>query len=246
MAHGRMDDYSSGIPPWCNAPPPVSWILRARRAPTIWHGSSCNPGASARTHSKLRSRQHNRVSGNAEHLQSLNNMVKRRVGIARNIHCGCVQPDLRLEQGTVPRIEQGVAPPLKLSTGCAAGVTVAAATLRALLELIERDAVALWWRGGRRGRAIGSDDEAGRAAAELLAQVCRVATAGDRFHSTPHHPIPAVWRPQRADRVPPGIIRRLRHVLPLRGSSVRQIRTRSRTRPAAQRPRRQPEPWCRW
>jgi len=34
------------------------------------------------------------------------------------------------------------------------GTTVEAATLRALLELIERDAVALWWRGGRRGRSI--------------------------------------------------------------------------------------------
>jgi ribosomal protein S12 methylthiotransferase accessory factor len=76
-----------------------------------------------------------------------------------------------------PTVEQEFAPPLKLSTGCAAGVTVAAATLRALLELIERDAVALWWRGGRRGRAIGSDDEAGRAAAELLAQV-RQGNAG--------------------------------------------------------------------
>ena len=48
-------------------------------------------------------------------------------------------------------VEQDFKPPLKLSSGCAAGTTVEAATLRALLELIERDAVALWWRGGRRG-----------------------------------------------------------------------------------------------
>jgi len=68
-------------------------------------------------------------------------------------------------------VEQDFKPPLKLSSGCAAGTTVEAATLRALLELIERDAVALWWRGGRRGRSIAPDSEAARAAAELLAQV---------------------------------------------------------------------------
>jgi ribosomal protein S12 methylthiotransferase accessory factor len=62
-------------------------------------------------------------------------------------------------------------PPLKLSTGCAAGITRDAAMLRGLLELIERDAVALWWRGGRRGRAIIPDSEAGNAAQTLLAQL---------------------------------------------------------------------------
>ncbi|WP_428536686.1 YcaO-like family protein [Rhodopila sp.] len=64
-------------------------------------------------------------------------------------------------------------PPLKLSTGCAAGVTPGAATLHAMLELIERDAVALWWRGGRRGRSIPAHSEAGQAAAGLLAQLRR-------------------------------------------------------------------------
>lgn len=33
------------------------------------------------------------------------------------------------------------------SLGCAAGITAMAATRSALLELVERDAVALWWRG---------------------------------------------------------------------------------------------------
>jgi ribosomal protein S12 methylthiotransferase accessory factor len=42
-----------------------------------------------------------------------------------------------------------------LSTGCAAGPNFAEAASRALLELIERDAAALWWVGGRRGRPIG-------------------------------------------------------------------------------------------
>ena len=66
--------------------------------------------------------------------------------------------------------EQDFKPPLKLSSGCAAGVTREEATLRALLELIERDAVALWWRGGRRGRAVAPESEAASGAAELLAQ----------------------------------------------------------------------------
>lgn len=64
-------------------------------------------------------------------------------------------------------------PALKLSTGCAAGVTPDAATLHAMLELIERDASAMWWRGGRRGRAINADSGAGQAAANLLAQLRR-------------------------------------------------------------------------
>lgn len=61
--------------------------------------------------------------------------------------------------------------PLKLSTGCAAGATREAATQHAMLELIERDAVALWWRGGRRGRTIVPESEAGIAATALLLQL---------------------------------------------------------------------------
>jgi ribosomal protein S12 methylthiotransferase accessory factor len=67
--------------------------------------------------------------------------------------------------------EQDFKPPLKLSSGCAAGVTREDATLRALLELIERDAVASWWRGGRRGRSVAPESEAARGAAALFAQV---------------------------------------------------------------------------
>jgi ribosomal protein S12 methylthiotransferase accessory factor len=37
--------------------------------------------------------------------------------------------------------------------------------------LIERDAMSLWWRGGRRARPIAGDSEAGRGAAELLVQL---------------------------------------------------------------------------
>ena len=70
-----------------------------------------------------------------------------------------------------PASHRNFTPPLKLSTGCAAGQTVAAAASRAALELVERDALALWWRGGRRGRPIAEDSAAGRAGAELLAQM---------------------------------------------------------------------------
>ncbi len=45
---------------------------------------------------------------------------------------------------------------LKLSTGCGAGPTRQAALLHGLLELVERDAVAMWWLGGRGGRKLPS------------------------------------------------------------------------------------------
>jgi ribosomal protein S12 methylthiotransferase accessory factor len=50
------------------------------------------------------------------------------------------------------------------SSGCAAGATVEAALLAAVLELVERDATARWWYGGRR-RAPVDPAEAGLPAA---------------------------------------------------------------------------------
>jgi ribosomal protein S12 methylthiotransferase accessory factor len=47
--------------------------------------------------------------------------------------------------------------PRGFGSGCAAGETFRHATSSALLELIERDAVALWWVGGRRGAAIAQE-----------------------------------------------------------------------------------------
>lgn len=41
-----------------------------------------------------------------------------------------------------------------LSTGCAVGPTFDDAASRAILELVERDAIALWWLGGRPGRPL--------------------------------------------------------------------------------------------
>lgn len=46
------------------------------------------------------------------------------------------------------------------STGCAAGPTRAAAVSAALLELVERDAAALWWIGGRPARAMPFHEDA--------------------------------------------------------------------------------------
>jgi ribosomal protein S12 methylthiotransferase accessory factor len=59
-------------------------------------------------------------------------------------------------------------PGAALSTGCAAGPTFEDAAGRALLELVERDAAALWWIGGQRGRSIDLADRGVREAAELM------------------------------------------------------------------------------
>jgi ribosomal protein S12 methylthiotransferase accessory factor len=51
-------------------------------------------------------------------------------------------------------------PELAQSTGSAAGRTAEAAKTSALLELVERDAAALWWSGGRPARRMDLDDPA--------------------------------------------------------------------------------------
>ena len=61
-----------------------------------------------------------------------------------------------------------IKPPFPLGTGSAAGTSLAAAALHGMLELIERDAASLWWRGGRRGAAVPPDHEAQRMAEDLL------------------------------------------------------------------------------
>lgn len=67
-------------------------------------------------------------------------------------------------------------PGTALSTGVAAGASDEDAAVRAMLELIERDAVALWWKGGRRGRVVGVDTAAGLAAAQMLHRARGAAT----------------------------------------------------------------------
>jgi ribosomal protein S12 methylthiotransferase accessory factor len=67
-----------------------------------------------------------------------------------------------------PSARQEIKPPFPLSTGSAAGRSWQAAALHGLLELIERDAASLWWRGGRRGGSIPPQHEAHLIAAEVL------------------------------------------------------------------------------
>lgn len=61
-------------------------------------------------------------------------------------------------------------PPFKLSSGCAAGPTFEAAALHGMLELVERDAASLWWRGGVRGRVVALEGRAVATAAALVGQ----------------------------------------------------------------------------
>jgi thiazole/oxazole-forming peptide maturase SagD family component len=64
---------------------------------------------------------------------------------------------------------QVLGPAGALSSGVAAGADTAAALERALLELIERDAAALWWLGGRQG--ISLDRALSEKAATMLARL---------------------------------------------------------------------------
>ena len=59
-------------------------------------------------------------------------------------------------------------PGAALSTGCAAGASFEAAAARALLEVVERDAVALWWIGGRQARPLAGEGTAMAEAVRLL------------------------------------------------------------------------------
>jgi ribosomal protein S12 methylthiotransferase accessory factor len=69
-----------------------------------------------------------------------------------------------------------VEPPFPLSTGSAAGTSWDAAALHGMLELIERDAASLWWRGGDRGGSIPPQHEARIMAEALLPRLRQNAT----------------------------------------------------------------------
>ncbi|MEZ5855030.1 MAG: YcaO-like family protein [Hyphomicrobiaceae bacterium] len=70
-------------------------------------------------------------------------------------------------------------PGAALSTGCAAGTDFNDAAVRALLELIERDAAALWWLGGVPPLGVAAESLAGIAAVTTLEELRRGA-AGRR------------------------------------------------------------------
>jgi ribosomal protein S12 methylthiotransferase accessory factor len=58
-----------------------------------------------------------------------------------------------------------------LSTGCAVGRSKEEAATRAILELVERDAVALWWLGGRPGKPVSPSGLIATEAAALLGRL---------------------------------------------------------------------------
>ena len=76
-----------------------------------------------------------------------------------------------------PPDRQEIKPPFPLSTGSAAGTSWDAAALHGLLELIERDAASIWWRGGSRGGSIPPRHEARVMAEELLPRLRQNASA---------------------------------------------------------------------
>lgn len=70
-----------------------------------------------------------------------------------------------------PPAQRDFVPPFPLSIGSAAGPSREAAALHGLLELIERDATSLWWRGGQLARSLPPQHEAGNVAEDLLQQL---------------------------------------------------------------------------
>ena len=66
-----------------------------------------------------------------------------------------------------------------LSSGAAAGANFDAAALRAVLELCERDAVMLWWHGGRRASGFPMEHPAHKEAIALVERL-RMGAAGRR------------------------------------------------------------------
>ena len=79
-----------------------------------------------------------------------------------------------------PPAHRDFAPPYPLSIGSAASPSRDAAALRGLLELIERDAASLWWRGGRLPRSIPVQHKADLVAKELLQRLRHGAAAQRR------------------------------------------------------------------
>jgi ribosomal protein S12 methylthiotransferase accessory factor len=76
-----------------------------------------------------------------------------------------------------PQAARDINPPYPLSSGSAAGPSWEAAALHGMLELIERDAASLWWRGGRRAAGIPAGHEAAVTAQSLLSRLRQGASA---------------------------------------------------------------------
>jgi ribosomal protein S12 methylthiotransferase accessory factor len=76
-----------------------------------------------------------------------------------------------------PPGKREINPPFPLSSGSAAGPSWEAAALHGMLELIERDAASLWWRGGQLAGSIPPEHEASTTATGLLARLRQGASA---------------------------------------------------------------------
>lgn len=85
-----------------------------------------------------------------------------------------VPADLCLRRAPERRVREL---PSAISSGCAAGPTREAAMLAALLELVERDAAALWWKGARRVRAVSLETLAQAEVPALMDQL-RIGSKG--------------------------------------------------------------------
>ena len=85
--------------------------------------------------------------------------------------------DLVLRRSSLPDRPK---PLVKLGLGCSAGPTLDQAILGAVLELVERDATALWWNGGHRPRPVDARVLQQASMQELIDRV----RAGDRSRTT--------------------------------------------------------------
>jgi len=141
----------------------------------LWH-DALEHGTVARRTVMLDGKSRSFLAALAEHVQvrpeqELAFVAARRLSDGASVH---LPADMCLRRA---RAVRNFVPPFKLGTGCAAGVSFAGAALHGLLELVERDAVSLWWRGGYRGRAIALEGPAGREAADLIGRL-RMGEAG--------------------------------------------------------------------
>ena len=76
-----------------------------------------------------------------------------------------------------PQERMAIEPVTALSSGAAAGPSFEAAALRAVLELCERDAAAMWWLGGCRPKRFALEHPATKSSAELIARLRQGETA---------------------------------------------------------------------
>jgi len=76
-----------------------------------------------------------------------------------------------------PPSRRAIEPVVALSSGAAAGPSFETAALRAILELCERDAAAMWWLGGCRPKRFALEHPATKAGAELIERLRQGQTA---------------------------------------------------------------------